>query len=99
MPSIPIRQKYIFYTDDAQDEGDAPRNTTIFIHGVGSSSCFFKTIIPSLTKLTRCIALDIRGSGQSPLGGLHQSIDSIARDVASLLSALDVKEVIVVGTQ
>jgi pimeloyl-ACP methyl ester carboxylesterase len=97
MPSILIKQKYIYYTDDAQTEGDAPRTTTVFIHGLGSSSCFYKTIIPTLTKVTRCIALDTRGSGQSPLGGLHQSIESIARDVASLLDALGIQEVFVVG--
>lgn len=97
MPSILIKQKYIYYTDDAQNKGDAPRTTTVFIHGLGSSSCFYKTIIPSLTKVTRCIALDMRGSGQSPLGGLNQSMDSIARDVASLLDSLNVKDVLVVG--
>ena len=41
--------------------------------------------------------MDTRGSGQSPLSGLHQTLDTIATDAKALLNSLGVQDVIVVG--
>ncbi|TVY81120.1 putative aminoacrylate hydrolase RutD [Lachnellula suecica] len=98
MPFTEINQKRLFYTIDEQAEGSSPKTTTLFIHGLGSSSCFYKTIIPSLTPVTRCIALDTPGSGLSSLGTSAQSVSSIAEDAVALLKELKVTEkVVVVG--
>jgi pimeloyl-ACP methyl ester carboxylesterase len=97
MPSVTINSKSLFYTMDEPPLG-TPKSTTIFIHGLGSSSCFYKTITPSLRAFTRCISLDTPGSGLSSLGASEQSVSSIAKDAISLLDALEIKEkVIVVG--
>lgn len=99
MPFATINQKRLFYTIDEQAEGSsAKKSTTLLIHGLGSSSCFYKSIIPSLTHVTRCIALDTPGSGLSSLGSSAQSISSIAEDAVALLGELRVTEkVVVVG--
>jgi pimeloyl-ACP methyl ester carboxylesterase len=97
MPSLPINGKSVFYN---LDEGaDSPsKTTTLFIHGLGSSSCFYKTIIPTLKSTSCCISLDTPGSGLSSPGNSEQSVESIAKDAVELLDALNVKEkVIVVG--
>lgn len=96
MPFAKINDKSLFYTDDAQKKGSS--TTTVFVHGLGSSSCFYKAIIPHLQSVTRCIALDTPGSGLSELGKLEQSIYSISSEVMGLLDYLKVKEkVLIVG--
>jgi pimeloyl-ACP methyl ester carboxylesterase len=95
MPSVKINGKRLFYTIDGDP---ATKVTTLFIHGLGSSSCFYHSIIPGLKSSTCCIALDIPGSGQSELGKSEQSIATIAEDAVGLLDTLNIKEkVIVVG--
>ncbi|KAH7312926.1 3-oxoadipate enol-lactone hydrolase-like protein [Rhexocercosporidium sp. MPI-PUGE-AT-0058] len=100
MPFKTLNSKSIFYTDTRSTSASPTTNphTTLFIHGLGSSSCFYSTIIPYLTSQTRCVALDTPGSGLSSLGTQEQTIQTIAEDALALLDALDVNEkVIVVG--
>jgi pimeloyl-ACP methyl ester carboxylesterase len=97
MPSVEVNGKSIFYTIDQNDEHPA-KLTALLIHGLGSSSCFYKAITPLLKSKTRCISLDTPGSGLSELGGTEQSISTIAKDAVELLDALEVQEkVVVVG--
>ncbi|KAL5344957.1 hypothetical protein ACLOAV_009910 [Pseudogymnoascus australis] len=95
MPSVKVNGKCLFYTID----GDSTtKSTTLFIHGLGSSSCFYHSIIPGLKSSTRCIAFDTPGSGQSELGKSEQSIATIVEDAVGLLDTLNIKEkVIAVG--
>lgn len=95
MPLVEVNGKSLFYTTDGDSTAKV---TTLFIHGLGSSSCFYHSIIPGLKLYTRCIAFDIPGSGQSGLGKSEQSIATIGEDAVGLLDSLDIKEkVIVVG--
>jgi pimeloyl-ACP methyl ester carboxylesterase len=97
MPSVEVNGKSIFYTIDQNDENPA-KLTALLIHGLGSSSCFYKAITPLLKSKTCCISLDTPGSGLSELGGTEQSISTIAKDAVELLDALEVQEkVVVVG--
>lgn len=95
MPSIRVNGKCLFYTID----GDSmARSTILFIHGLGSSSCFYHPIIPGLKSSAYCIAFDTPGSGQSELGEVEQTIATITEDAIALLDALKIeKKVIVVG--
>jgi pimeloyl-ACP methyl ester carboxylesterase len=98
MPFSIINHKRLFYTIDEQAEGSSPKTTTLFVHGLGSSSCFYKTIMPTLAKVTRCIAFDYPGSGLSSPGSSPQNVGSIAEVAVALLKDLDVTEkVTVVG--
>ena len=95
MPSVSINGKSVFYTIDQNDENPA-KTTALLIHGLGSSSCFYKTITPSLKSTVRYISPDTPGSGLSELGNSEQSISSIARDIIGLLDELQIREKIVV---
>jgi pimeloyl-ACP methyl ester carboxylesterase len=95
MPFATINDKSLFYTDDAQKDGSTSKTTTVFVHGLGSSSCFYKTIIPQLQSVTRCIAVDTPGSGLSELGKSEQSITSISADVIGLIDHLSISEKVV----
>ncbi|KAF7957353.1 hypothetical protein EAE96_002938 [Botrytis aclada] len=90
MPFITLNQKSIFYTLTPQTENLQNPVTTLFIHGLGSSSTFYHTIIPSLSGVTTCIALDTPGSGLSSLGDSDspQTVASIVDDAIALLDAL-----------
>jgi pimeloyl-ACP methyl ester carboxylesterase len=97
MPSVGVNGKSLFYTIDQNDDSPA-KTTALLIHGLGSSSCFYKTITPSLKSTARCISLDTPGSGLSELGTAEQTISSIARDAMAVLDSLQVQEkVVVVG--
>jgi pimeloyl-ACP methyl ester carboxylesterase len=97
MPSIKINGKSLFYTIDQNDDSPA-KIIALFIHGLGSSSCFYKTITPFLESTVRCLSFDTPGSGLSELGTSEQSSSSIAKDAIGLLDALKVQEkVVVVG--
>jgi pimeloyl-ACP methyl ester carboxylesterase len=97
MPSLMINGKSVFYTID-QDDDKPVKTTALLLHGLGSSSCFYKTITPALKSAVRCIAFDTPGSGLSDLGTAEQSISSIAADAIGLLDALHVQgHVVIVG--
>jgi pimeloyl-ACP methyl ester carboxylesterase len=97
MPSVEVNGKSVFYTIDQNDHNPA-KTTALLIHGLGSSSCFYRTITPSLKSTIRCIALDTPGSGLSELGKAKQSVFSIAQDAVGLLDELQVQEkVVLVG--
>lgn len=65
--------------------------TLVFIHGLGSSSSFYATIIPYLVEAGfTCLSIDTHGSGLSAYTGQQTSVKSIAHDVAAVLSSLDI---------
>ncbi|KAF8849454.1 alpha/beta-hydrolase [Acephala macrosclerotiorum] len=97
MPFKTIDSEKLFYTDCHSENANPSLPTALLLHGLGSSSCFYATIIPSLKETVRCIALDYPGSGLSELGSDELSIDIIARDAIALLDELNIKEVIVIG--
>ncbi len=96
MPSVSINGKSLFYTIDQNNDSPA-KITALFIHGLGSSSCFYKTITPSLKSVARCISIDTPGSGFSELGESEQSISTIAKDAIDLLDTLKIEEKVMIG--
>ncbi|RAL59690.1 hypothetical protein DID88_000323 [Monilinia fructigena] len=89
MPFTTINNKTIFYSVTPQTEDLNHPNTTLFIHGLGSSSCFYHTIIPRISSQSTCIAFDTPGSGLSSLDGPPQSVNSIVEDAVALLDTLE----------
>ncbi|TGO40393.1 hypothetical protein BHYA_0038g00680 [Botrytis hyacinthi] len=100
----------IFYTDswnddtftllpDGQMVGElSPKRVALLLHGLGSSSCFYHTIIPAISSSMRCIAPGYPGSGMSPptpLSSPH-SIQTLAKTAIELIDELGFKEKIVV---
>jgi len=90
----------IYYSVDTPEN---VKHTLFFIHGLGSSSSFYYSIIPHLRSLgVRSICMDTYGSGLSTLSSSDpegkQSIQSIVEDILKILKDLNVKEkVIIVG--
>jgi len=80
-----------------RDEGSGP--TLVFVHGVLANSTLWREVIPLLRGGFRCIAPDL------PLGGhaypmfaeADQSPHGVARLLADLLQALDLRDVTLVG--
>ncbi len=62
----------------------------VFIHGMGGDTKEWALVIPELSKEIRCIAVDLRGHGQSdkPYQPYKQSL--FAKDVATLLDQLGI---------
>ncbi|TGO89209.1 hypothetical protein BPOR_0120g00170 [Botrytis porri] len=90
MPFIPLNRKSIFYTLTPQTETLQNPVTTLFIHGLGSSSTFYHTFISSLSSVSTCITFDTPGSGLSSLADSNspQTVASIVDDAIALLDAL-----------
>ena len=80
-----------------RDEGTGP--AFVFVHGVLANSILWREVIPLLRGEFRCIAPDL------PLGGhaypmqaeADQSPRGVARLLADLLQALDLRDVTLVG--
>ncbi|KAL3427529.1 fumarylacetoacetate hydrolase [Phlyctema vagabunda] len=96
MPFAKANNKNLFYTINRPV--DSAKTVIIFIHGLGSSSCFYQTVIPNLDADICAIALDTCGSGLSKLACSEQTIETIREDVISLLDTLEIQErIIIVG--
>lgn len=101
MPVLEVRGKSLFFA--RADPASAQKQPTfVFIHGLGSSHCFYT---PLMTQLASegypCLAFDTIGSGLSELRPEHEhtSIQSIAQDVEGIIQHIGIspEEVIVVG--
>ncbi|KAF2196037.1 putative alpha/beta hydrolase [Delitschia confertaspora ATCC 74209] len=105
MPFLPLGYKKIHYTDyppSASQHSQRPRETFIFIHGLGSTQNYYHAIATQLQAQNfRCITFDTTGAGRSPYTQIEQSIESLSEDVMALMDALpvspDVEKAIVVG--
>lgn len=81
------------------DEGKSSNKqlTICLIHGNTSSSSFFCPLIEQLSPSFRVVAMDLRGFGDSSYHQRYDSLATLADDVAQLLKALKIKEVLVLG--
>lgn len=57
----------------------------VLLHGLGSSSADWSTLLPALEPGYRVLSVDLPGHGASPLPSGRLTIESMARDVAALL--------------
>lgn len=91
MESVRCEGSNICYSDQGQGE------VIVLLHGFCGSSAYFEQVIPLLSSSYRVIAPDLRGHGASdaPLGAY--SIDQMADDVLSLLNALEISDVYLLG--
>ncbi|AKG36361.1 alpha/beta fold hydrolase [Paenibacillus durus] len=82
---------HISYSDQGQGE------VIVLLHGFCGSAEYWEKVIPILSGSYRVIAPDLRGHGSSdaPLGAY--TIEQMADDVLSLLDALDIPKVTLLG--
>ena len=93
LKEVRLRQGTVRY----RDEGTGP--TLVFVHGLLANSTLWRDVIPRLSHRFRCVAPEL------PLGGhavpLESSADpspaGVARLLADLMDALDLRDVTLVG--
>ncbi len=78
------------------DQGTGAQ-TLVLIHGLGSNRKSWQKNMDSLSKHTRCIALDLPGYGQSSKGDYPYDMAFFAQSVREFIAALPLKEVVLVG--
>ncbi|KAG5939763.1 hypothetical protein E4U53_007737 [Claviceps sorghi] len=96
MPSLTFDNQELYYTWSPGADGPI----LLFVHGLGSSSSFYATMIPSLVeKGHSCLAFDTPGSALSKYPGRDSDVEAICGAALALIAMLqlDCKRVIVVG--
>ncbi|GAB3892505.1 alpha/beta fold hydrolase [Spirosoma agri] len=78
------------------DQGSGPR-TIVFMHYFGGSALEWQSVMTQLATTYRCIAIDLRGCGDSESSPTGYSVDDMADDVASLVQAMELTDFVLVG--
>ena len=78
--------------------GLAGTETILLLHGLTQQSHAFDAIAPRLARRHRCLALDLRGRGESDWAPGTYTIPQYVADVQALLDALGLGAVHVLGT-
>jgi pimeloyl-ACP methyl ester carboxylesterase len=78
------------------DVGTGP--PALFVHGIATNAYVWSELIPRLSDVRRCIAIDLPLHGQSPAGpDQEMSIGAFADALAEVCASLDLGEVDLVG--
>ena len=88
---VNIGAETLAYLDEGQGE------VVLMIHGNMSSSIHFEPLIRRIQHKYRCIAVDLRGFGDSSYHHRFDSLAELADDVALLLEKLEISSVYLVG--
>lgn len=88
---IPIGTETIAYLDEGQGE------PVVMIHGNMSSGVHYEPLIQRLKDSYRCIALDLRGFGDSTYNCRFDTLGELAEDVKLVLDGLGLDQVYLVG--
>jgi pimeloyl-ACP methyl ester carboxylesterase len=83
----------LFYTDDGAGNGPP----LLLVHGWGTDSHQWSWHIDALAARHRVIAVDLRGHGYSTVPDEGNTPRGMAEDLAAMLVALDIPEVVAVG--
>lgn len=78
------------------EHGDAPL-TLIFLHYFGGSAQEWQGVMNQLSDEYRCIAIDLRGHGDSNAPSASYAVDDMADDVVALSNILGVDDFVLVG--
>ena len=88
---ISIGKETIAYLDEGQGE------VVLMVHGNMSSSVHYEPLIERLKSGYRCVALDLRGFGDSSYNERFDTLEELADDVALFIDALELGPVYLVG--
>ena len=78
------------------DSGNLP-SPLIFLHGTGCDASDWMSVTDALPRNQRCIALDFRGHGQSPVPTQPFTLTDLAEDVLHLVDNLRLQKLVIVG--
>ncbi len=88
---VNIGKETLAYLEEGQGE------VVLMIHGNMSSSVHYEPLITRICKHYRCIAVDLRGFGDSTYNHRFDTLDELAEDVNLLLEKLEIPSVYLVG--
>ena len=69
----------------------------VLLHPIGSGACFWEPMMEHLQEDFRCIAIDLRGHGDSDLSLRRFTLDELADDVIEFLRAQEISDAVLVG--
>jgi haloalkane dehalogenase len=92
MPTIPVLDSYLAYTDAGS--GDVP---VVFLHGNPTSSHLWRNVIPQVRDHARCLAPDLIGMGASGKPDSDYRFVDHARYLDAWFDAVGLGEVVIVG--
>ena len=78
------------------EQGSSPF-TLVFLHYFGGSSLEWQAVMSQLTDQYHCVALDLRGHGDSDAPATGYSVNDMADDVAGLMRKMNIREFVLVG--
>ena len=78
-----------------QGKGDT---ALVFVHCWACDRSYWDNQVPEFAKNYRVVTIDLPGHGQSGQGRKNWSIDSFAEDVKTVVTKLDLKRVVLVGS-
>lgn len=88
---VDIGQETLAYLDEGQGE------VVLMIHGNMSSSVHFEPLIGRISNQYRCVAVDLRGFGDSSYNNRFDTLEELADDVALFMDALRLPAAYLVG--
>ena len=88
---ISIGKETLAYLDEGQ--GDV----VLMVHGNMSSSVHYEPLISRIKDKYRCVAVDLRGFGDSSYNERFDTLEELADDVALFIDALELGSVYLVG--
>ncbi len=89
--TVNIGNETLAYLDEGQGE------VVLMIHGNMSSSIHYEPLISRIKDKYRCIAVDLRGFGDSSYNNRFDTLDELAEDVNLFLEKLGIDSVYLVG--
>jgi 3-oxoadipate enol-lactonase len=98
MPTIDINGASIAYTDTGAPADRPDAETIVFGHSLLFSGWLFRHQIEALRDRYRCVAIDWRGQGDSPVAATGYDMDTLTYDVVALIRTLGLGPVHWVGS-
>lgn len=92
MPFLQLNDVRLHFTDAAND---AP--ALVFLHYFGGSALAWEPVIAELREQFRCIALDLRGFGDSDTPANRFSVTHYVEDLVALVKTLELRAFTLVG--
>jgi pimeloyl-ACP methyl ester carboxylesterase len=78
------------------ERGQGPL-TLIFLHYFGGSAKEWQAVTEQLAAKYRCVAVDLRGHGDSPAPASGYSVDRVTDDLEATLGRLDIRSFVLIG--
>ena len=78
-------------------EGNSKNKSIIFIHGFPYDHTMWKAQIDELSKNCFCVAYDIRGLGESPVGDGQYTMESFVDDLETIIDELKLDKPVLCG--